>query len=1034
MFRPILAGLMILCIALPLQAETQTLQLKFLGNDDKPIPGVKVLAWVVPKPKDWEGTRTNLTTNENGIVVITYEPDGKVDIVGFNTKTNGYTPFFSEWNDFINDPVPGEYTVKLGKAETVGGIITDDTGKPLAGAAVSFTFPWEERSRIVMGSFGCSVETRTDAEGRWKAGFIPKEHLDNYVTTLSLTHPDFRQTRYESVPLSRFAANAEGQFTEKLSMEKGITVSGKVTDESGKPVAQATVHCSDPFRPFRTTTDDEGVFSFNNCADAQGQYIAVCADGFAPEMTSNLWFKADMEPIDIVVKPGKTIRAKVVDTDGTPIPKAAFSVERWGMLRYPVEILGRQREADNEGTFVWENAPTGEVLFTILADNYRSLRGQAMTAADSEYTFTMQPWMKVSATVVDAKTGLPIPEFRIHKGYRSGGRSQITWDANQPGAGRNGTFERPYDEQNDFVIKIEAKGYAPSISREISLSETEVKLEFLLKEPGTEHSAVPGLSGTVLDPDGRPVARATVALARRNQSPYIQNGTLFDGSNCLSARTDDEGRFTLPPPEEENDDSPVPPGQDPTDYKLFVLHPSGFAQIAKADFETQNASITLTKWARVEGTVHVGTQPGKRTELCLQVREEDVNWNKPRAHFDYRSTSGNDGKFVFENVPPGKATAYIDVTWGVRPGVGSMGAYSHGESVELVSGETASVKLGGVGRAIVGKLIVPDDFDEPPNWNFCIVKCMPQTIEQPDHQKGMQEILAKQEELKLESLIPDNIKNETDFEVRQRLSEEWLKSDEGKKYLELVNEHLQPLIDALNKQQEEFNRQRSDSLHRSRACAVDSDGTFRLEDVPTGDWTLTIEKDSPPPPDQCGSGERLAELSQTITVTESNESLDLGTLTLRQPAVRQRLIGVGAEAPDFELKRLGVETEETIKLSDYRGKTVVLEFWATWCGPCLAKLPKLVKLYEKIKDNPDVVLLGISIDHNEKALLNFLERKKEMVWPQLRTDPGSPLTQQYGAFAVPALVVVGPDGNVLLSNPSVAELMKKIDELCEARR
>ena len=599
MFRTFLACLVTLGVAAPLiaQTEAQSLTLKFLGPDEKPIAGATVRAWVLPKPKDWEGSWGNFAANDNGIAVITYVPDGKVDVVGFNTKTNGFTPFYSEWNDFINDPVPNEYTVKLEKAETVGGIITDDTGKPLAGASVDFSFPWGKRSRIVQGNFGCSVKTQTDAEGRWRVGYVPAEHLGS-VQTFSLTHPDFKQTRYESVPLSRFAANAEGQFTEKLSMEKGITISGKVADDTGKPIARAAVFCSNaanPFQPFRTTTNDEAVFSFGNVGGGQGQYIVVRADGFAPEMESSLWFKADMPPIDIIIKPGKTLRAKVVDTDGNPIPKAVFFVEHWGALSYPSAVLDGRREADDEGKFVWENAPAGEVVFTVQAGNYRALRGQAITADDSEHTFTLRPAMKVSATVVDAKTGLPIPEFVMVTGYRFQGRAQISWDGNQPGFGRDGTFERRYDERYDFVIKIEAKGYAPSISREILLSETEVTLEFALEEPG---ETAPGLSltGTVLDPDGKPAVRATVALARQNQSPYITNGSLFDGANCLSARTDDAGRFTLPLGEEATEEE---------NYALFVLHPLGFAEVSKENFESQDVPITLAKWARVEGTVHV---------------------------------------------------------------------------------------------------------------------------------------------------------------------------------------------------------------------------------------------------------------------------------------------------------------------------------------------------------------------------------------------------------------------------------------------
>lgn len=65
----------------------------------------------------------------------------------------------------------------------------------------------------------------------------------------------------------------------------------------------------------------------------------------------------------------------------------------------------------------------------------------------------------------------------------------------------------------------------------------------------------------------------------------------------------------------------------------------------------------------------------------------------------------------------------------------------------------------------------------------------------------------------------------------------------------------------------------------------------------------------------------------------------------------------GAKAPDFELKTL---TGETVKLSDFRGKKVLLNFWATWCGPCKEEVPHLEKFSKEAGD--DVVILAVNID------------------------------------------------------------------------
>ena len=68
-------------------------------------------------------------------------------------------------------------------------------------------------------------------------------------------------------------------------------------------------------------------------------------------------------------------------------------------------------------------------------------------------------------------------------------------------------------------------------------------------------------------------------------------------------------------------------------------------------------------------------------------------------------------------------------------------------------------------------------------------------------------------------------------------------------------------------------------------------------------------------------------------------------------------LGVGEKAPDFELLNLN---SEKVKLSDFRGKKVMLNFWATWCPPCKEEMPEMEKYYQKT--NGDVIILAVNID------------------------------------------------------------------------
>jgi hypothetical protein len=636
--------------------------------------------------------------------------------------------------------------------------------------------------------------------------------------------------------------------------------------------------------------------------EAEGQSILVYADKFAPELKDGIEIKAGMSPINIVLKPSKTIKAKVVDTNGKPIPNVWFAIERWRTHRLLTEQFGGRKVTDDAGLFLWDSAPEDEVVFDLLpsggnAFEFRTLRNQTLKPDDTEHIFTLQPSLKVSGKVFDAKTRNPIPQFKIQKGVRFAGNNRIHWNYYKLTAGQNGSFENSYnDEYNNFFIKIEADGYVPKISDEILLSQNKVELEFALEEGKNEMER--GISGLVQNSDGKPVSGVTVALAYKNRFPYIQNGELINDS-VFSATTNQEGRFMLPgiSAEEyvdENSSSAKESATEP-DYKLFLLHSSGFAQVAKSDYEKSNKRITLEKWARIEGTVKVGSKQGKEVSMALQFPEDGDSRNQPRAYYDYRSTSDNTGKFCFEKVPPGKMVVGLAIPFAINNNGNSL-AYSHGKSVQVAAGETATVQIGGVGRPVTGTLKVPDDFDVVPDWNFCLVRINPKIEKTPELlqlEQKMQESHAK---------MPENIQKETNREIRKQLLEEWQKTEEGKQYNETYKLY--------RKEYDQFHRQERQSYSQSLACPVDREGNFRLEDVTAGDWSLKVTLDAPPPEGQCGSGERLGNLEYQFVVPEisdgeqSDEPLKLETLTLTKSKRRPSLISVGTDAPDFELKRM----------------------------------------------------------------------------------------------------------------------------------
>lgn len=129
---------------------------------------------------------------------------------------------------------------------------------------------------------------------------------------------------------------------------------------------------------------------------------------------------------------------------------------------------------------------------------------------------------------------------------------------------------------------------------------------------------------------------------------------------------------------------------------------------------------------------------------------------------------------------------------------------------------------------------------------------------------------------------------------------------------------------------------------------------------------------------------------------------------------------IGQVVPDFEL----VDADgKTVRLSSLRGKYVLLDFWASWCGPCRKEIPNMKKVYAEFKDR-GLQVVGVSVDNSDKAWRKALEEEK-MEYLQLH-DSKNITSKLYNYSGIPFIILISPEGIILDKNLRGDSVREKI--------
>lgn len=120
---------------------------------------------------------------------------------------------------------------------------------------------------------------------------------------------------------------------------------------------------------------------------------------------------------------------------------------------------------------------------------------------------------------------------------------------------------------------------------------------------------------------------------------------------------------------------------------------------------------------------------------------------------------------------------------------------------------------------------------------------------------------------------------------------------------------------------------------------------------------------------------------------------------------------------------------DEIDLAAMKGKVVLVDFWATWCGPCVAEMPNVIAAYNKHHENGFEVI-GISLDQDQGAMANYITENK-MPWPQYYDGKGwgNEIAGKFGIGSIPATFLIGKDGKIAASNLRGPALEEKVAEL-----
>jgi uncharacterized GH25 family protein/thiol-disulfide isomerase/thioredoxin len=844
------------------------------------------------------------------------------------------------------------------------------------------------------------------------------------------------------------------EFT--FTLHKGTTMGGIVHDDQGQPIKGVRVEVqyrsgglgADSSRPaeystwlaygiLAKTTDAQGRWRIDNAPpgdDVQVRielshrdYIADGTSGARSPQADQIVYTAQLraQTATTVMRRGAVVTGRVTSPDRQPLAGAVVVTGD-----SPFRSSGRKEVAtDKDGRYRIGPLGSGSLRVTVVAQGWMPQTRKVKVAPELQpVDFQLEPGANLRIKFVDS-AGAPLPQTYVTIRKWRGTEALAHFNDLKPGvpsqADNDGTFNWSWAPDDVVEYGFYKEGFAETTASITADGQEHVQtLHRVLQIAGTVTDAASGkpidhfrvLSVIHFSPEFPFLERRSSSdgrggkFAMEFERTDIEHGVQIEAPGYMTFRTDRRYRIGEPNPTLDVRLQPVAravgkvvdeegrPAEGARVYVATHFQHLDLNDLKENDFSSNYGVVTdalgvfeiipqLDRHALVviapagycEAERSAGEPPGElRLQPWAMLQGRVIQDGKPmsgrevmfmpirmrgggepRVDSYLRTTTADDGSFRFERVPP--------ITCRVRPhlhfSVDSPLKSSRSMPLDLAPGENATVDLGGGGAEVTGQLVLDeprDNFD----FHFSLTYLVAQRpgIEPPAFLSGK------------------------GFDWRSGWSDSWRHSREGGAYL--------------------------DTLHHW-FVKPDPDGRIRISGVEPGEYELAVALYGT-------TGGCLvhpqAQRVVPVTVSAGRPALDLGKIVIPTQPVPE----VGGSAANFEFATpQGKQTD----LAALRGKFVLIDFWATWCGPCVARLDEVEELRREFGRNDRLVVVGANLDADSERAAKFLA-KKSLAWHRALLGEWSDtqVPAQYGVTSVPAYVLVDPEGRIAAREYSLEKI------------